>query len=169
MRRNIFVTIGDLAARLSFLAIFAQLIDWGSQKYTKNCTALVEKGGCYPLPTKYIHIKSTTVYVLSLELGLSHPLSRQRVCPSPRNQRVGGHRSVRVRVWGSPNPNDWRKSLELCLYSVPLYPFLHPVTSKIMYNEKCMEWKIRVGSQNCLYKNFLASMQPMFTVTVSTK
>ncbi len=40
--------------------------------------------------TKYIHIKSTTVYVPSLELGLSHPLSRQRVCPSPRNQRVGG-------------------------------------------------------------------------------
>jgi hypothetical protein len=90
MRRNIFVTIGDLAARLSFLAIFAQLIDWGSQKYTKNCTALVEKGGCCLLPTKYILIKSTTVYVFSLELGLSHPLPRQRLCPSPRNQRVGG-------------------------------------------------------------------------------
>jgi hypothetical protein len=42
-----------------------------------------------PHPTKYIHIKSTTVYVPSLELGLSHPLSRQRVCRSPRNQRVG--------------------------------------------------------------------------------
>ncbi len=63
MRRNIFVTIGDLAARHSFLAIFAQLIDWGSQKYTKSCTALVEKEGCCPLPTKYIHIKSSTVYV----------------------------------------------------------------------------------------------------------
>jgi hypothetical protein len=82
MRRNIFVTIGDLAAALSFLAIFAQLIDWGSQKYTKNCTALVEKGGCCPLPKKDIYIKSTTVYVLSLELGLSHPLSCQPVCPS---------------------------------------------------------------------------------------
>ncbi len=35
--------------------------------------------------TKYIDIKSTTVYVPSLELGLSHTLSRQRVCPSPRN------------------------------------------------------------------------------------
>ncbi len=43
--------------------------------------------------TKYIHIKSTTVYVPSSELGLSHPLSRQRVCPSPRNQRGGGAHS----------------------------------------------------------------------------
>jgi hypothetical protein len=24
-----------------------------------------------------------------MELGLSHPLSRQRVCPSPRNQKGG--------------------------------------------------------------------------------
>ncbi len=35
------------------------------------------------LYTKYLYIKSTTVYVPSLELGLSQPLSRQRVCPSP--------------------------------------------------------------------------------------
>jgi hypothetical protein len=40
--------------------------------------------------TKYIYITSSPVYVPSLELGLSHPLSRQRVCPSPRN-RGGGH------------------------------------------------------------------------------
>jgi hypothetical protein len=65
--------------------------------------------------TKYIHIKSTTVYVPSLELGLSHPFSRQRVCPYPRNNRVGGHTRVRVRGWGSLNSNDWRKSLALCL------------------------------------------------------
>ncbi len=39
-------------------------------------------------PTMYIYIKSTTVYVPSSELGLSHPLSRQRVCPSPGR---GGH------------------------------------------------------------------------------
>ncbi len=29
------------------------------------------------------------MYVPSSELGLSHPLSRQRVCPFPRNQRWG--------------------------------------------------------------------------------
>ncbi len=50
-----------------------------------------------------------------LELGLSHSLSRQRVCPSHRNHRVAGHTRVRVRGWGSPNSNDWRKSLALCL------------------------------------------------------
>ncbi len=29
------------------------------------------------------------MYVPSSELGLSHPLSRQRVCPSPQNRGVG--------------------------------------------------------------------------------
>ncbi len=33
--------------------------------------------------TKYVNIKSTTVYVPSSELGLSQPLSRQRVVPLP--------------------------------------------------------------------------------------
>jgi hypothetical protein len=41
--------------------------------------------------TKYINMKSTTVYVPSSELGLSQPLSRQRVCPSPQNRGGGGH------------------------------------------------------------------------------
>ncbi len=35
--------------------------------------------------TKYIYIKSTTVYVPLSELGLSQPLSRQRVWLSPQN------------------------------------------------------------------------------------
>jgi hypothetical protein len=39
--------------------------------------------------TKYVYIKATTVYVPSSELGLSQPVSRQRVCPSPQN-RGGG-------------------------------------------------------------------------------
>jgi hypothetical protein len=58
-----------------------------------------------------VHILSTTVYVPSSELGLSHLLSRQRVCPSPRTKKGGG----RVRGWGSPNSDDCRKSLTLCL------------------------------------------------------
>ncbi len=73
------------------------------------------------LDTKYVYIKSTTVYVPSseLELGLSQPLSRQQVLPSPQN-RGGGHNRLRVRGWGSPNSDDWRKSLALYLYSVLL-------------------------------------------------
>ncbi len=41
--------------------------------------------------TKYVYIKSTTVYVPSSELGLSHSLSRQRVCPSPQDRGRGAH------------------------------------------------------------------------------
>ncbi len=50
--------------------------------------------GCMDFVTKYMHIKSTkstTEYVPSLELRLSHPLSRQRVGPSPRTGGGGGH------------------------------------------------------------------------------
>jgi hypothetical protein len=71
--------------------------------------ALVVKSSILFL-TKYVLIERTTVYGPSSELGLFHPLSRQRA--SPRNH--GGHIRVRVRGWGSPNSNDWRKSLALC-------------------------------------------------------
>ncbi len=45
-----------------------------------------------PLSTKYIYIKSTTVYVPLSELGLSQsqPLSRHLVCPSASPQKRGG-------------------------------------------------------------------------------
>jgi hypothetical protein len=63
--------------------------------------------------TKYIYIQSTTVCVPLSELVLSHPLFRQRMCPSPR-RGGGGHTRLRVKGW-SPNSDDWRKSLALCL------------------------------------------------------
>jgi hypothetical protein len=69
--------------------------------------------------TKYVYIKSTTVYVPSSELGLSQPLSRQRVFPSLQNRGVGGgHIRLRVRGRGTPNSDDLRKSLALCLLCV---------------------------------------------------
>jgi hypothetical protein len=33
----------------------------------------------------------------------------------PPNQRMGEHIRLRVRGWESPNSNEWRKSLALCL------------------------------------------------------
>ena len=66
-------------------------------------------------PTKYVFIKSTTVYVPSSELGLSQPISRQRVFPSPQKQGGGGTLACGWGVGGSPNSDDWRKSLALCL------------------------------------------------------
>ncbi len=42
------------------------------------------------VPTKYLHIQSTTVYVPSSELGLPQPLCRKRVCPPPRTKGWGG-------------------------------------------------------------------------------
>jgi hypothetical protein len=35
-------------------------------------------------------------------------------CAPPPGTK-GGHTRVRVRGWGSPNSNDWRKGLALCL------------------------------------------------------
>ncbi len=55
------------------------------------------------------------MYVPSSELGLSYPLSRQRLYPSSRNEGEGGHTLLRLRGWGSPISDDWRINLALCL------------------------------------------------------
>ncbi len=34
--------------------------------------------------------------------------------PLPPEPKGGGHTRLRVRGWGSPNSDDWRKSLALC-------------------------------------------------------
>ena len=79
--------------------------------------------------TKNLSIQSTTVYVPSSELGLSHPLSRQRVCPSPRNQGGRGvHTRLRVRGWESPNSDDWKKSLALCAANPAIRNVLNQIT-----------------------------------------
>jgi hypothetical protein len=37
--------------------------------------------------------------------------------PEPKSKR-GGHTRLRVRGWGSPNSDDWRKGLALCLLCI---------------------------------------------------
>jgi hypothetical protein len=64
----------------------------------------------------------TALYIPSSELGLPQPLSRKRVFPPHPDQRVGGHTRRRLRGWGSPNSDDWRKSLALCLFCAPDRP-----------------------------------------------
>ncbi len=55
------------------------------------------------------------MYVPWLELGLSHPLSPASVPPTPEPNGGGGGTRLRVGGWGSPNSDDWRKGLALCL------------------------------------------------------
>ncbi len=67
----------------------------------------------FSLQTKYVYIKSTTVYVPSSELGLSqsHPLSRQQVWPSPRNQPKGGTHSPSGKGFGVSQFRRLKKKL----------------------------------------------------------
>jgi hypothetical protein len=62
------------------------------------------------LGTKYLYIKSTTVYVPSSELGLSHPFSRQRVCPSARFKGGGGTLACGWGGGGVPIPTTGEKA-----------------------------------------------------------
>ncbi len=71
------------------------------------------------LVTKYVHIKSTTVYA---PLGLSQPLSRQRVFPSPQKQGGGGTLAC---GWGVGGESQFRRGaytvvLFICTYFVSL-------------------------------------------------
>ncbi len=54
-------------------------------------TSSLEKERDIDTGTKYVFLQSTTVYVPSSELGLSHTLSHQRVCPSPGTKGGGAH------------------------------------------------------------------------------
>ncbi len=76
---------------------------------------------CAGVCTKYVRIYKEYKSVCPIiGIGLSQPLCRQRVCPSrlPPEPGGGGHTHQRVRGWGSPNSDDWRKSLALCLLCV---------------------------------------------------
>jgi hypothetical protein len=57
-----------------------------------------------------------------------HPLPRQQVS-LPLNQRGVGQTRLGVRGWGSPNSDDWRKSLALCLLCALLLQKLGSVFS----------------------------------------
>ncbi len=48
------------------------------------------------------------------------PSLASECAPPPGTKRGGGHTRLRVRGWGSPNSDDWRKSLVLCLLCVLL-------------------------------------------------
>ncbi len=74
----------------------------------------------------YILYKEYHSVCLLVGKGLFEPLSRQRGCPLS----LGGHTRLRVRGWGSPNFDDWRKSLALCLLcgGDATFPY-HSVTS----------------------------------------
>ncbi len=61
------------------------------------------------------YIQSTTVYVPASELGLSYSFSRQRVCPSPQNQRVGAAHSPAGEGLGESQFRRLEKSLAICL------------------------------------------------------
>jgi hypothetical protein len=62
---------------------------------------------------KITYIQSTTMYVPSSELGLSHPSLVSECAPSP-GTKGGGDTRLRVRGWGSSNSDDFRKSVALC-------------------------------------------------------
>jgi hypothetical protein len=58
------------------------------------------------------------MYVPSSELGLFHPLSRQRVCPSPRNGTKGGRGSALACGWGGVQIPTTGETAKRSAYSV---------------------------------------------------
>ncbi len=91
--------------------------DW--RKAEVNCllestiTIVSERSQC----TKCLYLEYHSVCP-SLELGPPTPFPGSE-CAYPLNQRRGEHTRLRVREWGSPNADDWRESLVLC---VPVGP-----------------------------------------------
>jgi hypothetical protein len=117
-----------------------------------------ESPACSPLRlrpiSRSIHIivvaqssESTSIHVPRVQQRLSprrnwvpHPLSRKRACThSPSNQRRGEHTRLRVRGWGSPNSDDWRKaSFLLCgFWSLSGSAVAIPMLPRFYYKSAC--------------------------------
>ncbi len=72
----------------------------------------------YPQSTDIYRVPQCTVCPLVGIGTLPPPLSPASV-PLPPELKGGRHTRLRVRGWGSPNSEDWRKSLSLCLLCAP--------------------------------------------------
>jgi hypothetical protein len=79
----------------------------------------------------YVHLEYLSVCRL-VQIGPSHPLSRKRGCPPWTKE---GYTRLRVRGWGGPNSDDWRKSLVLCLLCV-LSILCRVLTAHLFYHKK---------------------------------
>jgi hypothetical protein len=93
------------------------LLNFWCQQYIIG--AEIKEQEIFQLPFTYregftykVHIYPEYRSVCSLVL-IGTPHFRKNV--PARSQRGGGHTRLRVRGWGSPNWDDWRKSLPLCL------------------------------------------------------
>ncbi len=81
--------------------------------YEPKCGGREEMRGSQPMSTA-VHVELHKVRTYkeyrsvcpSSELGLSQPLSRQRVCPSPQKQGGGGTLACGWGVGGSPNSDE---------------------------------------------------------------
>jgi hypothetical protein len=69
--------------------------------------------------------QSTYIYIVPVcplvGIGTLPPLLSPASVPLPPEPKGGGHTRLRVRGWGSPNFDDWRKSLALCLLCAMVY------------------------------------------------
>ncbi len=67
------------------------------------------------------------------------PLPQASV-PFPSDKRVGGHTRLRLKGWGSPNSDDWRKSVALCLLCAATTSQQRPIDERwwTMSIDKCL-------------------------------
>ncbi len=80
-------------------------------------------GWCCQLPGHKVH--KVHLYRVAQCVGIGTPpapLSCKWVCPFPPSPEPNrGQTRLRVMGWGSPNSDDWRKSLALCLLCVAVF------------------------------------------------
>ncbi len=71
-----------------------------------------------------IYIYSTTLYSTSPRRNWDcpNPSPASEIALPPGPKGGGGHTRRRLRGWGSPISDDWRKSLALCLLCTPVCP-----------------------------------------------
>ncbi len=91
-----------------------------SSKIIEDCTLHLQ------MDIHYVYPRSQSTYIYRAPQCMfprrnwaSPNPSPASKCALPPTKRWGGHTRRRLKGWGSPNSDDWRKSLALCLLCAP--------------------------------------------------
>jgi hypothetical protein len=98
--------------------------------------------------TKYVHIKSTTVYAPRRNWVTPQPPTRRLVCPSPLFLGGGEHSPWRDRGWESPN-SDEGHTLWYSLYVRTLW---QNATGRVTGRRYHVQYNCENLSRSCFYE-----------------
>ncbi len=122
------------------------------------------------LPNHKVHIYLEYQSVCPLvRIGTLHPPLPPASESLPPEPKEGEHTRLRVRRWGGPNSDDWRKSLALCLLCVPnCIPHLKEMSNHLKCVTRLIRFAVKKWRSGNFFKSFLMTQSHERSITPFT-